>query len=567
MDNYYDSDLLQFGAGQLIDARFEVISNPVKRNFGVSYLAYDIKYQAKKILLFIPESIGNDVEAISNIREEAASIRWLDHPHIARLYDFHSGGKYHYFDMEYVPGKNLRQKKVVSEGKRLSENIVKWLGIQVLDALEYAHDNNVIHRDLKPQNIVLTADGKVKLIDFGISETLRASTSLVWDTIPQTTVLYMAPELLQGRQIAIPSDIYALSATMYDLLNGRPPFFNGDVYHQILQEDPRPIPHISDALNEILLRGLAKKSTDRFQLCADMRADLQKLQTPVSQARPQKKVEEEKPIIKQTEQKVQAKKPARFRFFSLNPTLKYMSASIVVIIFAFYLISLLPGFFKKLGSVSSVETEAVQDTFKLKMAEALKQEARSKFEARLFVSPPGNNALELYRKALDVDSTDVEVIQQIAIIREQFITDAKSAIAHDQFKAALRILKDGETFFPGDSLMTFLLKDPGIVLVSNLRLSILNGMGTRGVAAQLAAFLSRNGFNVVQTENYRLNGQISWNQPESRFYGIVPRTDNISALESLLGLSYEWTDSDQSSAGNVIIVLGADYRKLPPLAE
>jgi len=571
MDNLYDSHLLQFGNGHVIDTRFEIISNPVKRSFGVAYLCYDSQAQVKKILLFVPESIGDDAEAMANIRDGAALIRWLNHPHIARLYEFHSGARYHYFELEYVLGKNLRQKKVTSEEKRLSENIVKWLGIQILEALDYAHNNNVIHRDLKPQNVVLTPDGKVKLIDFGISEALRASTSLVWDTIPQTTVLYMSPEQLQGKQIAIPSDIYSLAATMYDLLSGKPPFFSGDVYHQIIGEMPSAIAHVSPELNTILLKALAKNPSDRYSQCIEMTSAIQKIPVPAPKLKKQPQVIKIPPPEKKQENKQEAKqkklRTRRFRFFSLNPTLKYMTGSIVVIMLTFILASKLPDFLKRISRFESTPTVAAQDTFNLKMAAALKKEADAKFELRFFVSPPGNNALELYRKAFQANPADSAVIKRILIIRKKFLDEAKTALSSGQAQAAFTIISNGLYYFPQDSLLLKLKIHPEILNISQIRLSILNGAGVKGIARQLADYLRQNNFNIVETENYRINGRIAWNQKTSRLVGTIPENQDLIKLANLLGLTYEWTDSDQLVAGNVVLILGNDYRILPPLKE
>ncbi len=568
MKNFYDEHLMRFGSGQIIDERFEIISNPVKRSFGIAYLVFDQQSNEKKILLFVPDSISNDAEAMANIRDEAKLIRWLNHPHIARLYEFHSTGRYHYFELEYVKGKNLRQKKVTSEENRLSENSVKWLAIQILEALEYAHNNNVIHRDLKPQNVVLTPDGKVKLIDVGISETLRESTSLVWDTIPQTTVLYMSPEQLLGKQISIASDIYSLAAIMYDLLGGKPPFFSGDVYHQILQEKPRPVSHIKPELNAIIIKALAKDPLDRFQQCAEMKAALEKIHTPAPPRKIQPaSVPELKTTIPSDEKKEKKKKRKtkwRFRFFSLNPTLKYMTGSIIVVFLALLLVYKLPAFLEHLGTVENQQTESEQVLFKQKIISAFRQEADTKFKMRLFVSPPGNNALELYRKVLKLSPGDSLSISRIDQIKYNFYRQAQSAIKEGRFQEATSVLNDGLFYFPEDSLLLNVKKEPAIASFSQLHIVILNGAGIKGIAKQLAAYLTAKEFRVDKTDNYILNGRFFWKVPKTKLIGSQPKQKQILELEKLLNVSYEWTDSDQSSSGAIIILLGKDYRKLPP---
>ncbi len=560
-DNPYDAHLMKFGNGHLIDNRFEIISNPVRRSFGVSYLSFDRQTQTKRVLLFIPESITNDSEAMSTIREEAALIRWLDHPHIARLYDFHSGARYHYFELEYVPGKNLRQKKMVEAHKRLSENIVKWLGIQVLDALEYAHNNNILHRNLNPQNIVLTADGKVKLIDFGISETLRASVSLVWNTIPQTTVLYMSPEQLQGKQISIASDLYSLAATMYDLLNGKPPFFSGDVYHQIIEEPASPIAEVTPELNTILLHALEKNPSQRFQTCAEMRRALQ--QTVVKPAEPKRKEAPKEP--ERGPERIQETRPKqsayrfRFRFFSLNPTLKFMAIGLVIVFMTYFIQSHLKRFTRIKSAVDSVRAiKAEQDTFRLKMARALVQQADTKFRMNYYVQPNGNNALELYRKALQVLPGDSAALQGIEHIKQVFLKQIRLAKENGQESAARSILADARMHFKEDSVFSNMLKAeqkaPAV--------RVLNGAGAKGIARTMAAFLTKKGYRVIETTNYTVNGNINWNVANSYILSTPEYQESGKKLARELGISYKWSNSDQVASSTLTIILGKDYRQM-----
>ncbi len=560
-DNPYDAHLMKFGNGHLIDNRFEIISNPVRRSFGVSYLAFDRQTQSKRVLLFIPESITNDSEAMTAIREEAALIRWLDHPHIAKLYDFHSGARYHYFELEYVPGKNLRQKKMVTAEKRLSENIVKWLGIQVLDALEYAHNNNILHRNLNPQNIVLTPDGKVKLIDFGISETLRSSVSLVWNTIPQTTVLYMSPEQLQGRQIAIASDLYALAATMYDLLNGKPPFFSGDVYHQIIEEPVAPIAEVTPELNAILLHALAKNPSQRFRSCAEMRQALQETEVkPAEQKAKETPAEPERGP--ERIQKTRIKEPStsfRFRFFSLNPTLKFMAIGLVIVFMTYFIQRHLKRFSQIKTAVDSVRTiEAQQDTFRLKMAQALVQQADTKFRMNYYVQPKGNNALELYKQALQAHPGDSAALQGLENIKHVFQEQIRLARENGQTSAARSILADALTHFKEDSAFTILQK--GMVQVPKVR--VLNGAGIKGIAKTMAAYLTKHAFEVKEITNYTVNGRINWNVANSIILSTPDNQKLVTKLSQELGIPYKWSDSDQKNSSVVTIILGKDYRQM-----
>ncbi len=445
-------NILKLPASEIIDGRFEITSNPVRRSFGVAYLAVNMETHEKRTLLFIPPAINSDSEAMEYIQDETKLIHWVKHPLIAKLYDLHSEGEFTYFELEYVRGKNLREKKVSNEDKRLSENIVKWLGVQILDALEYAHDQNILHRDIKPQNVVITPDGGVKLIDFGISETLRYAVSLIRDTSAQTTILYMSPEQVRGKQMGVQADLYSVAATMYDLAGGKPPFSHGDVYTQILREDARPIHGISAVLNKILLKGLAKDPMERYNSCSAMKSDL--MRSGISFPKAAKGPDEQIPAKKSRKKE----KQFSFAFFSLNPTLKYMFWTILIVALMAFISTKFNQIISLGKSLNSTQTASDQDSVKLKLAMALLKAGKENIaEGRLY-GPPGNNALELFNQVIKIDPDHKEALEYIDVLKQRIITQAQDLINKDKLDEARLELDQGLRFFPENADLLMIKK-------------------------------------------------------------------------------------------------------------
>ena len=563
-DFRYVSDLWRFPPGTVIDGRFEIRSAATRRSFGTVFEAWDLKKDVRKTLLFIPHSLMEDPETLAYIQEESGLVRWLDHPMIARLYDLHVGPKYAYFEMEYVPGKSLNQKKLERPDKKLSENTVRWLGVQILDALEYAHNQNVLHRDIKPKNVVLTPDGKVKLIDFGISEILRASTSRLWDTTPQTTILYMSPEQLTGRQLSVPSDIYSVAATLYDLLNGQPPFFTGDVYTQILREPAKPIPGISTDLNQILLKALEKDPLKRFASCREMKAELAQpgYQMHIkTQAQPQAETATPQPKTRAARETVAPRRR--------NPSLKYMIVIILLIMAVSYLTTHYLHREKRGAAGDSTATaiqKATQDTFKIKMFRALVEQGDRKFDRKLYFEPKGSNALELYAQAQKIFARDSHVVARLHQLTGLLKDEVIRFMQNGDWQKSEELLNVGQKALPKEEafreLRRMLTEQKQ---AQKIKIAVLNGCGIKGIARQAAEVLRANGFDVVYVENYRVNGRINWRVTHSRLTGKLTGLPQIGVLSQLVGREYQlqrtWPLKEKQ--GNVALILGKDYRTLP----
>lgn len=262
---YGTVDLNELPAGYLIDERYEVKEKLGQGGFGTVYRAYDHKMDIDKALKVIPEVVYNDVKAMQILEKEAKLMIMLNHPNIVRFYDFHDSGNIKFIDMEYVEGKTLNGLLMEYPSQNMPEVTVKVIALQLIDAMIYAHDMGVIHRDLKPQNIMFTFEGRIKIMDFGIAETLRNSVSRLRHTTSSGTLFYMSPEQVEGDLIGKESDIYSFGATLYELLSGNPPFYKGEIIYQILNKQITEIKDVSLVMNIFLKKCLAKKIEDRFK--------------------------------------------------------------------------------------------------------------------------------------------------------------------------------------------------------------------------------------------------------------------------------------------------------------
>jgi len=271
---YGYTNLEDLPEGYLIDNRYEIKEKLGQGGFGAVYRAFDKDMNIDKALKVIPEAIINDKEAMFDLQKEAQTMISLNHTNIVRVYDFHKSGKIKYIDMEYIDGKTLTDIKLEYPSKQIPESKVKELAIKIADGLAYAHSNNIIHKDIKPQNVMVTKDNKLKIMDFGIAEKVRSSMSRLQDTTSSGTLVYMSPEQIKGKNVGKESDIYSFGAMLYELLSGHPPFYKGDINYQILNKEPEKIKNVSEEINSIILKCLNKDYKKRYTNIDDIIQEL-----------------------------------------------------------------------------------------------------------------------------------------------------------------------------------------------------------------------------------------------------------------------------------------------------
>lgn len=223
--------------------RFVLVKRLGRGGMGEVWLARDERLNEPVALKFLPPEIRSDLGALDDLRRETSRSRKLTHPNIVRIHDLHEEADgMPFIVMEYVDGPTLAGLRVEQETRVLSWEYLCPLVQQLCAALDYAHGEKVVHRDLKPANVMVDSKGRLKLADFGIAAVMSDSMSRI--TVRQTasgTLVFMSPQQLAGKSPQAADDIYALGATLYELLTSKTPFYTGDLTHQILHEPPEPI--------------------------------------------------------------------------------------------------------------------------------------------------------------------------------------------------------------------------------------------------------------------------------------------------------------------------------------
>lgn len=249
------------------------------------WLAHDRMTEQPVVLKFLPPHLITDEKEVERLRMEALRSNQLAHPNIVQVHDFMHGSQGVAVAMEYVDGWSLWSMKVDKPGQRFTpEEIAPWMR-DLCAALEHAHAAEVVHRDIKPANLILDSRGRLKLADFGLS---RSTNPEGFDTGYYRVVgtdWYMSPQQWTGDPPHVSDDIYSLGATMYELLTGKPPFHEGDVFKQLHEVIPPTLterltqlgvrkPKIPSAWEETVAACLAKQAELRPQSVVEVAARL-----------------------------------------------------------------------------------------------------------------------------------------------------------------------------------------------------------------------------------------------------------------------------------------------------
>ena len=223
--------------------RFVLIKRLGRGGMGEVWLARDERLHEQAALKFLPPEIRSDAVALDDLRRETSRSHRLSHPNIVRIHDLHEDADGTAFIvMEYIDGPTVAALRIEQPARVFSWDYLRPLVAQLCAALEYAHGEKIIHRDLKPANLMVDSKGWLKLADFGIAAVASDSMSRV--SIRHSTsgtLPYMSPQQVTGKPPQATDDIYELGATLYELLSGKPPFYTGDLTHQILNEPPEPM--------------------------------------------------------------------------------------------------------------------------------------------------------------------------------------------------------------------------------------------------------------------------------------------------------------------------------------
>jgi serine/threonine-protein kinase len=258
-------------------ARYEILEEIGRGGMGIVFKARDRRLGRVVALKRLPDSLRNHPKAVELFLREARAAAALNHPNIVTLFDAGQDGDTYYITMELLEGLPLQQ--ILRQRGRLAARDAAKLGLQITHGLAYAHEQRIVHRDIKTGNLFFTRERVVKIMDFGLAKTLeevRRSSTLIGGT-PS----HMAPEQAAGEAVDARTDLYALGVTLFELLTGELPFSEGDLaYHHRHTPPPDPrelVPGLPDPLAALVLALLAKRPEDRPASAAEVGARLQAL--------------------------------------------------------------------------------------------------------------------------------------------------------------------------------------------------------------------------------------------------------------------------------------------------
>jgi serine/threonine-protein kinase len=267
-------------AGQPFDGRYRVLGRLGVGGMATVYLAEDSSLGRKVALKVMAERYAEDGEFVERFRREAQAAARLNHPNIIAVYDRGEADGRPYIAMEYLQGRTLKQ--VIQKEGQLSPERAIAIAVQVLAGLRYAHEHGVVHRDVKPHNVLVGDDGRIKVTDFGIAHAGDPQMTEVGSIVG--TAQYLSPEQARGRTVGPQTDIYSLGVVLYEMLAGRVPF-EGDssvaIAMQHVSDAPPPLqalaPDVPDSLALVVAHAMLKEPSQRYGSADEFGADLDRV--------------------------------------------------------------------------------------------------------------------------------------------------------------------------------------------------------------------------------------------------------------------------------------------------
>ena len=271
--------------GKVLDNRYEIVEFVGKGGMALVYRAIDRRTGHSVAVKILRPEFNKDKEFLNRFEREATTASKMSHHNIVNLLDVGQEGEMRYLIMEFVDGRTL--KDVIVQRGALPPSLAAQIAIRILSALQHAHKNGIIHRDIKPQNILVDAEGHVKVSDFGIARIIGANTITTDDSV-MGSVYYFSPEQAKGEEVTFASDLYSVGVVLYEMLTGKLPFAGENavaVGMQHLTAKATPIselkPDTPPAIVRVVEKAMEKQPEARYQSAMDMAQDLQRaLQQP-----------------------------------------------------------------------------------------------------------------------------------------------------------------------------------------------------------------------------------------------------------------------------------------------
>ena len=267
--------------GKRLDSRYEIHEIIGVGGMSVVYKAYDNVDDRIVAVKILKEEFANDDEFVRRFKNESKAIAVLSHPNIVKVYDVSFGDKIQYIVMEYVDGITL--KEYIQKQGIITWNDAVYFISQILKALQHAHDKGIVHRDIKPQNIILLSTGEIKVTDFGIARFSRTETRTLTENAIGS-VHYISPEQAKGELTDERADIYSLGVVFYEMLTGTVPFEADSAVSVALmqvRDDAKRLtdinPDIPIGLEQICFHAMQKNPLERYQTATEMLLDLEEV--------------------------------------------------------------------------------------------------------------------------------------------------------------------------------------------------------------------------------------------------------------------------------------------------
>ena len=288
------------GENPLLAGRYRVVRQLGQGGMGSVWLAEDTQLDDKPFAIkMLPSILVSNKRAYRQLKDEALVAMRLVHPNIVQIRAFEENNGNPFLVMDYIDGQTLDD-YLAEKGKLNEEEVIRVLR-PIAAALDYAHGEGVVHRDVKPANVMIRKDGHPFILDFGIAREIQETMTRVTGKLSSGTLLYMSPEQLNGASPKAPQDVYSFAAMAYECLSGNPPFHRGQIEYQIVNTAPAPLPAVANSCVGSIMSGLAKKPENRPKNCEGVLAVKKPL--PEMPSRPAVDDERTPPIKKLPEER------------------------------------------------------------------------------------------------------------------------------------------------------------------------------------------------------------------------------------------------------------------------